>query len=130
MPKDIWLVKNSPLTFSHNSESLAILNQKKRLTYVILILSIIAKEKPDWIAKSEKLLWFLTTLIAFVTAYIISMMWTGFLIANTCVHKLCVYLKRDQKNYIRVIIKWMNEFCFTVIVLNLKFLTIDFNKQK
>ena len=37
----------------------------------------------------------------------------------------------DQKNYITAIIKWMNELCFTVNVLNLnKLLTIDFIKQK
>ena len=59
----------------------------KKKIEVTLILSIIAKEKSDLIAKSEKLLWFLTTLIAFVIAYIVSMMWTGFLIANMYVHK-------------------------------------------
>ena len=52
-----------------------------------MILSIIAKEKSDRIAKLEKLFWFYTTLIAFVIAYIISMMWTGFLMVNMHVHK-------------------------------------------
>ena len=46
---------------------------KKKLD-VTLILSIIAKEKSDPIAKSEKCFWFLMTFIAFVIAYIISMM--------------------------------------------------------
>ena len=46
----------------------------KKKIEVTLILSTIAKEKSDLIAKSEKLLWFLTTLIAFVIAYIVSMM--------------------------------------------------------
>ena len=41
-----------------------------------------AKEKSDGIEKSEKLFWFLRTLIAFVIAYIITMMQTGFLMAN------------------------------------------------
>ena len=54
---------------------------------VTLILSIIAKEKFDRIAKSEQLFWFLMTLTALVIAYVISMMQTGFLMANTCVHK-------------------------------------------
>ena len=45
------------------------------------------KEKADGIAKSEKHFWFLTTLIAFVIAYIISVMQTGFLMAKTCFHK-------------------------------------------
>ena len=41
-----------------------------------------------------------------------------------------VYLRRYQKNYIRALIKWMNELCFTTAVLNLnKFLTIHFNKE-
>ena len=41
-----------------------------------------------YIAKSEKLLfWFLSALIAFIIAYIFSIMRTGFLMANTCVHK-------------------------------------------
>ena len=98
---------------------------------VTLILSIIAKEKSDRIAKSEKLFWFHTTLIAFVIVYIISMMNTGFLKANTCVHKKHVYLKREQKNYSRAIVKLINELCVTVVGLKLsKFLTIDFNKQK
>ena len=45
-------------------------------------------------------------------------------------HKHSIYLKRNRKNCIGTIIKWMNELCFTVVVLNLnKFLTIDFNKQ-
>ena len=51
---------------------------KKKLD-VTLILSVIAKEKSDPIAKSEKCFWFLVTFIAFVIAYIISMMQTGFL---------------------------------------------------
>ena len=75
-----------------------------------LILSTIAKEKSDRIAKSEKRFGFLMTLMAFVIVYIISMMHflmvntlTGFLMVNTCVHKEHVYLKRDQKNYIRAI---------------------------
>ena len=37
---------------------------------ITLILSIIAKEKSDRTAKSENLFWFLTTLTAFVIAYI------------------------------------------------------------
>ena len=85
--EDIRLAKNNLLTFSHNPESLATLNQSKKKIDVTLILSIIAKEKFDRIAKSEKLFWFFTTLIAFVIAYIISKMRTGFLMANTCVHK-------------------------------------------
>ena len=52
-----------------------------------MILSITAKEKSDRIAKLEKSFWFYTTLIAFVIAYIISMMWTGFLMGNMYVHK-------------------------------------------
>ena len=57
------------------------------------------------------------------------MMRTGFLMANTCVHKWPVYLRRDQKNYIRALIKWMNKLCFIVVVLSLnKFLTLDFDK--
>ena len=56
-------------------------------TDVILILSIMVKEKFDEIANIEKLFWFLTTWIAFVIAYFVSMMRTGFLMANTCVHK-------------------------------------------
>ena len=51
---------------------------KKKLD-ITLSLSIIAKEKSDPIAKSEKRFWFLMTFIAFVIAYIISMMQTGFL---------------------------------------------------
>ena len=51
------------------------------------ILSIMGKEKADGIAKSEKHFWFLTTLIAFVITYIISMMQTGFLMAKTCFRK-------------------------------------------
>ena len=35
--------------------------------------------KSPYIAKSEKLFWFLTTLIAFVIAYIFSIIQTGFL---------------------------------------------------
>ena len=81
-------------------------------------------------AKSENLCWFLTTLIAYVRAYIISIMRTGFSMANTCVHKQPVYLKRYRKKYIRAIIKWLNELCFTAVVLNLNnFFTTDFNKQ-
>ena len=59
-----------------------------------LILSIIAKEKSDWIAKSEKLFWFLKTWIAFVIGYIISMMRTGFPLANTCIlmANMCVLM--------------------------------------
>ena len=41
-----------------------LLHAKK--TDVTLILSIIAKEKSDWIAKSEKLFWLLTTLIVII----------------------------------------------------------------
>ena len=104
MPKDISLAKISPLSFSHNSEDLAILIQSKKLD-VALILSIIAKEKSDREAKSEKLFGLLTTSITFVAAYIISLIRRGFLMAHTCVHNLHVYLKRDQKNYIRAIIK-------------------------
>ena len=51
------------------------------------IISNIAKENSDRITKSEKLFWFLTTLIDFVMANIISMMQTGFLMASTYVHK-------------------------------------------
>ena len=60
MLENICLEKSSPLTFSYNSESLATLNQskkkkkKKKKIDVTLILSIIAKEKSDWVAKSEK----------------------------------------------------------------------------
>ena len=87
MPEGIGLSKNSPLTFSHNSESFATKNQLKKKIGVTLILSILAKEESDGIAKSEMLFWFLTTLIAFVITCIISIMRTGFLMANTCVHK-------------------------------------------
>ena len=59
---------------------------KKKID-VTLILSIIAKEKSERIAKSEKLFWFLTILIAFVIAYIFSIMRAGFSMANTCVRK-------------------------------------------
>ena len=76
MPEDIRLAENSPLIFSHNSE-----------IDVTLTLSVIAKKKSDQIAKSEKRFSFLTTLIAFVIAYIISVMRTGFLMADTCVHE-------------------------------------------
>ena len=87
MPKDVCLAKKSPLNFSHNSEGLATLNQSKIWIDITLILSINAKEKSDRIAKSEKRFWFFTALIAVVIAYIVSMMRTGFLMANTCVHK-------------------------------------------
>ena len=50
---------------------------KKKID-LTLISSIIATEQSDWIAKSEKLFRFLTTLIDFVLAYIISMMQTTF----------------------------------------------------
>ena len=80
-------MKNSPLTFSHNSESLATLNQSQKKIDVTLILSIIEKKKSDRIAKSEKLFWFLNTLIAFVIACIVLMMRIGFLMSKTCVHK-------------------------------------------
>ena len=61
--------------------------------------------KSPEIAKSEKSFWFFTTLIAFVTADFFSMMRAVFLMANTCVHKKPVYLKRDQEKYIRAITK-------------------------
>ena len=88
MPEDVCLAKNSPLIFLHNSESFATLNRSKKTEKIdlTLILSIIAKEKSDQIPKSEKHFWFFTTLIVFVIAYVISMMRTGFLMANTCVH--------------------------------------------
>ena len=92
MPEDVCLAKNSPLIFLHNSESFATLNRSKKKKKrkekidLTLILSIIAKEKSDQIPKSEKHFWFFTTLIVFVIAYVISMMRTGFLMANTCVH--------------------------------------------
>ena len=54
--------------------------------------------------------------IAFVIAYIFSIMQTGFLMANTCVYT--VYLKRDQKNYIKL-------HCIEFEQV----LTIGFNKQ-
>ena len=69
--------ENSPLTFSHNSESLATLNQSRKKINIPLILSIITKEKFDRVGKSEKLLWCFTTLIAFVIAYIILIMRLG-----------------------------------------------------
>ena len=42
--------------------------------------------KSPYKAKSETLISFLTTFIAFVVAYIFSIMPTDFLMANTCVH--------------------------------------------
>ena len=42
--------------------------------------------KSPSIVKSEKIFWFLTTLVAFVIAHMLSIMQTGFLMANTCVH--------------------------------------------
>ena len=48
-------------------------SQKSNVTAKVdisLILSIIAKEKSDQMTKSEKVFWFLTTLIAFVIAYV------------------------------------------------------------
>ena len=91
MSEDVCLAKNSPLIFLHNSETFSTLNRskkkkKKEKIDLTLILSIIAKEKSDEIPKSEKHFWFFTTLIVFVIAYVISMMRTGFLMANTCVH--------------------------------------------
>ena len=75
MPEDVRLVKNNPLSFSHNSESLATLNHSKKKfkkkLYVTLTRSIIVKQKSDRTAKSEKRFWFFTTLIVFVIAYII-----------------------------------------------------------
>ena len=47
IPKEIRLAKNSPLTFSHNPESLATLSQSKKKIDVSLILSTFAKEKSD-----------------------------------------------------------------------------------
>ena len=99
---------------------------------------MIGKEKSDQIAKSEKLFWFLTTLIAFALAYIISIMGTGFLMAKKYFDKQHVYLKRDQKNCIGAIIKWMNKLCLNVVVLNLnEFLSklffdirINYNKKQ
>ena len=72
-----------------NSESLATLNRSKKIRKkinVTLILSTFAKEKSDRMARSEKLFWLLTTLIAFVIACIISVI-EGSMMANTCVHK-------------------------------------------
>ena len=75
---------------SSNSESSATLNQskkqKKKKINAILTLSTFTKEKSDRIAKSEKLFWLLTTLIAFVIACIISMMKRS-MMANSCVRK-------------------------------------------
>ena len=74
MPEDVRLVKNSPLSFSHNSESLATLDhskKNKKKLYVTLARSIIVKQKSDRTAKSEKRFWFFTTLIVFVITYII-----------------------------------------------------------
>ena len=48
--------------------------------------------------------------VFFIIAYIFSMMRTGFLVANTCVYKKPIYLKRDQQNYIRGKTKWINEW--------------------
>ena len=78
---------NLTLTFSHNSGSLATLNQSRNKTDVTLILSVITKEKSDHLPKSEKRFWFLTTLIAFIIAYVISIMRTDFSMANKCVLK-------------------------------------------
>ena len=80
-------MKNSPLTFSHNSKSLATLKQSQKKIDVTLILSIIEKEKSDRIAKSKKRFWFLNILVAFVIACIVLMMRIGFFMSKTCVHK-------------------------------------------
>ena len=72
--------------FSHNSESLAPLIQSKKESCCFDFINY-CKGKSDRIVKSEKLFWFLLTLIAFVVAYIILMMQTDFLMANACVHK-------------------------------------------
>ena len=61
--------------------------------------------KSSYMGKLEKLFWFLTFLIAFVIPYVSSIMRTGFLMTSTCVHKQPFYLKREQKKYIKAIIK-------------------------
>ena len=48
---------------------------------------LLQKEKSKRIVKLEKPFWYLTTLIAFVVAYIISITQTGFLMANASVHR-------------------------------------------
>ena len=53
-------------------------NKQTKKIDITLILFIIAKAKSDQIEKSEKVFWFFTTLIAFLIAYIISKMRTGF----------------------------------------------------
>ena len=58
---------------------------KKRKIDVTLSLSITTKEKSDQILKSEKLFCFFTTLIAFLIAYIISIVRT------------CLFKKRSEK---------------------------------
>ena len=73
--------------FLHNPESLVTLNQTKKNIDVTLILFIIAKKKYDLTRKQEKLFWCFVTLIAFVIAYNVSIVQTGFLIANMCVCK-------------------------------------------
>ena len=76
--------EKQPINLLTQSESFATLNRsKKKKIDVTQILSIIAKEKSDRIPKSEKRFWFFTTLIAFVIAYVISVMLAGFLRANT-----------------------------------------------
>ena len=87
LSEDICLVKYRPLNFSHNSESLMTLDQSKiRFTSQWFYL-LLERKKFDRMAKSEKLFWFLMTLIAFVITYIFSVMQTVFLMADICVYK-------------------------------------------
>ena len=79
--------KKQPINLFTQFRKFSESNPLKNEIDVTLILSIIAKEKSDQIAKSEKLFWFLKALIASDVAYITSMMRTGFLMANMCVHK-------------------------------------------
>ena len=48
---------------------------------------VFCKKRLFFAKHSAKLFWFLTTLVAFAIAYMLSIMQTGFLMANTCVHK-------------------------------------------
>ena len=86
LPEDICQVKNNLLTFSQNSESLATWIQSKK-DWCCTEFSYYYKGKISLNSKIRETFWFRTTLIAFILAYIVSIMWTGFLMANTCVHK-------------------------------------------
>ena len=67
LPSEIQTIK-----LSHNSESLMTLNQSKKRFRSRWIYLLLERKKFDRMAKSEKLFWFLMTLVAFVITYIFS----------------------------------------------------------